>query len=184
MSEDIRTTGSRTVYRNDWITLREDRIVRADGTPGIYSYIDKPDFALVVPAADDGFWLVEQYRYPVRRRSWEFPQGAFPAGRNGSAEDLARAELAEETGFRAGTLRRIGHLDCANGISSHAFDIWLATDLVAGEPSREAEEQDMRQQWFSRPAVERMIRSGGITDDSTVAAYALLLLEGAHPGWP
>jgi hypothetical protein len=83
---------SREVYRNPWLSLREDEIRRPDGSGGIYSVIDKPDFALVIPAEPDGFHLVEQYRYPVRGRYWEFPQGTGAAT---DPEQLARAELAE-----------------------------------------------------------------------------------------
>jgi len=64
------------VYRNAWMTVREDTVRRQDGTTGIYGVVDKPDFALVLPRHERGFWLVEQYRYPVRRRSWEFPRAA------------------------------------------------------------------------------------------------------------
>ena len=41
----------------------------------------------------------------------------------------------------------------------------------------------MRQAWVPRARFEEMIGEGAITDDSTVAAYALLLLyERARPG--
>ena len=41
----------------------------------------------------------------------------------------------------------------------------------------------MRQAWVPRARFEEMISEGAITDDSTVAAYALLLLhERAQPG--
>lgn len=173
----IRCVSSRTVYRSRWMTVREDRIVRADGSPGTYNVIDKPDFALVLPAERDGFWLVEQYRYPVRGRYWEFPQGTFDPGHTGTPADLARAELAEETGLRAGLLTHLGHLHCAYGMSSQAFDVFLATDLVAGAHRRSVEEQDMRHRWVSRVDFERMVRAGDITDDSSLAAYTLLLLH-------
>ena len=45
----IQQVASREVYRNDWLTLREDDIRRPDGSPGIYSVIDKPTYALVIP---------------------------------------------------------------------------------------------------------------------------------------
>jgi len=63
--------------------LREDVIQRPDGSQGIHSYVEKPDFALIIPVDRDGFHLVEQYRYPVSHRSWEFPQGTLPHGRMG-----------------------------------------------------------------------------------------------------
>lgn len=37
------------MYRNDWMTLREDHIRRPDGSRGVYGVIDKPDYALVIP---------------------------------------------------------------------------------------------------------------------------------------
>lgn len=74
----IAQLSSRVVYENPWMTLREDQILRPDGSQGIYSVVDKPDLALIIPAHDDGFHLVEEYRYPIGRRSWAFPQGTFP----------------------------------------------------------------------------------------------------------
>src|SRR5690606_9465793 len=68
---------SRVVYRNPWMTVREDVIRHADGSPGIYGVVEKPDFALVLPRWSRGFWLVEQYRYPVGRRACKFPQGSW-----------------------------------------------------------------------------------------------------------
>lgn len=39
---------SRVVYRNPWMTVREDEVRRADGSPGIYGVVEKPDFALTL----------------------------------------------------------------------------------------------------------------------------------------
>ncbi|MEV8633338.1 NUDIX hydrolase [Streptosporangium sp. NPDC051023] len=172
----IEQVSTEVVYETRYVRLREDRIRRPDGSPGIYSYIEKPDFALVVPLEDDGFHLVEQYRYPVRRRSWEFPQGTLPGMATADPELLAREELRQETGLSAGTMRHLGRLHCAIGMASQGFDVFLATDLVHGQAELEIEEQDLRHQWFPREKVEEMIRTGVITDDSTLAAYTLLLL--------
>jgi 8-oxo-dGTP pyrophosphatase MutT (NUDIX family) len=159
--------------------VREDAVRRPDGSAGVYSVVDKPDFALVIPAEPAGFHLVEQYRYPVGGRYWEFPQGTGPAGTAPEPEALARAELAEETGLRAERWERLGHLHCAYGMSSQGFDVFLATGLTPGPTAREASEQDMRQRLVSRADFEAMIRAGRITDDSTLAAYALLLMREA-----
>jgi 8-oxo-dGTP pyrophosphatase MutT (NUDIX family) len=175
----VRQVSSREVYRNRWLSLREDEIRLPDGSDGIYSVIDKPDFALVIPAEPDGFHLVEQYRYPVGGRYWEFPQGTAPGGARIPPGDLARAELAEETGLRADSLELLGHLHCAYGMSSQGFDVFLATGLTPGPTAREASEQDMRQRRVSRAEFEELVRAGRVTDDSTLAAYALLLMREA-----
>lgn len=96
---EIRTTGSRLVYENRWLRVREDRIERPDGSPGLYTVVEKLDFSLVVPVDADGFHLIEQYRYPVRGRYWEFPQGTWdepggrsPGGGSGGAGSRDRPE--------------------------------------------------------------------------------------------
>ena len=94
---DIRRRASRVAFENQWLRLRVDEIEYADGTPGSYSVIEKTDFTVVLPFQDGGFWLVEQYRYPVSRRAWEFPQGTWRQGEGGSAEELAATELRQET---------------------------------------------------------------------------------------
>lgn len=173
----IKTVSSRIVYQCPWLSLREDEIERADGSGGIYAVVDKPDFALVIPMENGGFHLVEQYRYPVADRAWEFPSGSFPPGVTGTPQDMAAAELAEETGFTAGRLHKLGYLHCANGMTGEGVHIFLATDLMPGEPNREDTEQDMRQRWFPRTEIERMMRDGVITDGPSLAAYLLLVLQ-------
>jgi 8-oxo-dGDP phosphatase len=165
------------VYEDAWMRLRRDEIERRDGSRGTYAYVEKPDFAVVIPAEHDGFHLVEEFRYPIGRRTWSFPQGGWPPGQTGSPEELARLELSQETGFRAGVLARLGFLHCAHGISNQGGHCFVATGLEPGPPEREREEQDMRQAWVGRARFEEMIDEGLITDDSTVAAYALLLIS-------
>ena len=174
---DIRMLASGVVYEDRWMRLRRDEIERRDGSRGTYAFVEKADFALVIPAENDGFHLVEEFRYPIGRRTWSFPQGGFPPGDSGRPEELARLELAQETGLRARDLVKLGYLHCAHGISSQAGHYFLATGLEPGPPEREHEEQDMRQAWVPRARFEEMISEGLITDDSTVAAYALLLLR-------
>lgn len=175
----VRTESSREVYRNAWMSVREDRVVRDDGSTGIYGVVDKPDFALVIPQTLEGFWLVEQFRYPVGRRAWEFPQGSWGAGGVGSAVELARAELAEEAGPTAATLMHLGHLYEAYGFCSQGFNVYLATDLQHGEVAREQSESDMQHRLVSDHEFRRMVRTGDVVDGASLAAYALLQLQRA-----
>jgi 8-oxo-dGTP pyrophosphatase MutT (NUDIX family) len=164
------------VYRNSWLTLREDDIRRADGSKGIYAVVDKPTYALVIAHDGDRFQLVEQFRYPLGLRRWEFPQGTAPELAHVEPAELAARELREETGLRAASLVALGQLDVAPGMSTQRGWVFLATGITEGEHEREHEEQDMHSEWFSREQVERMIRDGDITDAQSIAAWALLLL--------
>jgi 8-oxo-dGTP pyrophosphatase MutT (NUDIX family) len=173
----IRTTSSREVFANEWLRLREDGIEYADGTRGTYTVVEKRDFALVIPLMDNGFWLVQQFRYTVGSREWEFPQGGWPADVSGTQDELARAELAQETGFRAGSMTHLGRLFAAYGFSGQSYDVFLASDLVPGPPDRERTESDMVHRWFAEPDVRDMIRHGELRDAHSVAALALLDLH-------
>src|SRR4051812_12152575 len=97
----LRRTSSRVVYANQWLSVREDEFERSDGATGVYGVVDKQDFAIVVAEQDGMFHLVEQFRYPIGRRSWEFPMGGWPVEKTGTALELAQAELREETGLIA-----------------------------------------------------------------------------------
>lgn len=176
----IEAISSREVYANKWMTVREDAIRRPDGTEGIYGVIDKPPYALVIARTGDEsgqrYALVEQFRYPLGLRRWEFPQGTV--GLTALApEVLAARELREETGLRAASMTELGMLDVAAGMSSQRGHVFLATGVTEGAAEREHEEQDMRSAWFPRDEVEQMMRTGAITDAQSIAAWTLLLLH-------
>jgi 8-oxo-dGDP phosphatase len=175
--DQIHRVASREVYRNSWLTLREDDIRRPDGSTGIYAVIDKPTYALVIPRDGDRFHLVEQFRYPLGMRRWEFPQGTAPDQERLDPTELAARELREETGLRADSMELLGTLDVAPGMSSQRGLVFLATDITEGEHDREHEEQDMHSAWFTRVQLERMMRDGDITDAQSVAAWTLLQLR-------
>jgi 8-oxo-dGTP pyrophosphatase MutT (NUDIX family) len=175
--EPIARVASREVYRNNWMVVREDDIRRPDGTAGVYGVIDKPTYALVIARDGDRFRLVEQFRYPLGLRRWEFPQGTAPGLADLEPAKLAARELREETGLRAGSMVVLGQLDVAPGMSSQRGWVFLATDITEGEHDREHEEQDMHSEWFTRDEVERMILDGDITDAQSIAAWALFTLR-------
>lgn len=170
----IRQLSSREVYRSPWMSVREDEVRFPSGVTGSYSVVDKQDFVLVLPYADGGFWLVQQFRYPVGSREWEFPQGGWPAGHGGGTPaELAAAELREETGLSATSLRHLGRLYAAYGYSSQRYDVFLATGLTEGATQREATEADMVHDWRPRTEIDAMIRRGEFADAHSVAALAL-----------
>ncbi len=177
----VETLGSKQVYANPWMAVREDAVRRSDGSTGIYAVVDSPDIALIIPADGDRLHLVEQYRYPVAGRRWEFPSGSADQRLDADPAALAARELREETGLLAGRLTPLGKLDVSPSMFSQRCSVFLATDLTDSTPQRELEEQDMRSAWFTRADVERMINDGTITDTKSIAAYTLLLLHGQTP---
>ena len=178
--KEIRQLATREVYRSQWLAVREDEVEFPSGTVGTYAVVDKRDFVLVLPYADGGFWLVEQFRYPVGSREWEFPQGGWAHGQDGTQRELAVAELREETGLVADELVHLGRLHTAYGFCSQGYDIFLATGLTAGETKREATEQDMIHEWRSLEEIHAMIRSGELADAHSLAALTLYDLHASR----
>lgn len=173
----IRRLSGREVYRNRWLSLREDIVERDDGSTGIYSVVDKPPMAIVIPLDGDDIWLVEQYRYTLGRRVWELPQGAYEDGPGLAAEELARQELREETGLRAGAVVELGQLYVAYGFCSQPMHVFVASELTEGEHAREQTEQDMAVGRVPLVRFEAMLRDGEIVDSMTHAAYGLYRLR-------
>jgi ADP-ribose pyrophosphatase len=173
----IRTVHSRVVYRNRWLTLREDQIERPDGSPGMYAVIEKPDFALVIPMEDDHLYLVEQYRLPVQGRFLEFPQGSWELQPNANPIEVARGELQEETGLRAEQLQHLGHLFIASGMTNQGFHIFRATGLTKGAPLPENEEHDLVVKRVRVAEFTRMVQAGEIKDAASISAWALLMMK-------
>ncbi|WP_243373600.1 NUDIX domain-containing protein [Microvirga solisilvae] len=174
---DITTLGSRIVYENKWMKVREDRIRRKDGSLGIYGVVDKSDFVIIVPIQDGIVHLVQQYRYPIGQRQWEFPQGSWEEQPDADPRDLARGELEEETGLLAGDIQEVGQLYPLYGTVTQSYRIFLATDLKPGRRRLEHEEQDLVTKAFPLSEVETMILNGTIRDAGTVASFGMLRLK-------
>lgn len=174
MAADIKTLGSRIVYENRWMRVREDRIARLDGGEGIYGIVEKPDFAIIAAINDGVIHLVQQYRYPVRGRYWELPQGSWEHAPDTDPADLARAELREETGLEADEMIDAGHLFVCHGYSRQGYHVFLARGLTAGATDLDPEEQDLISRPFHISTVLNMVCDGTIKDAATVAALGLL----------
>ena len=185
-----RVTSTRVVYENRWMRLHEDRLERPDGAPGLYAWVEKPPAAVIVPldqpkgARHLYVWLIEQFRHPVGQRFWEFPQGAWEDAPHALPEELARGELAEETGLRAATMESLGRLYYAYGLSDQTFEVWLATGLEPGPQDLEDTERGLRVARFPVDELEAMIERGEVCDAASVAAWHRVTMRGRRPPQP
>jgi ADP-ribose pyrophosphatase len=174
----IKTLSSRIAYENRWTRLREDIIRWPDGSEGLYGVVERADFVVIFPHHANGdVTLVEQYRYPVRRRMIELPMGMWEEKPGTDPAEVARGELAEETGLLATSLIRVGEVFQGAGYSNQRGHVFHATGLRRGEARREISEQDMTTHRMPIDQLEAMIRGGEITDAITIAAFALLRLK-------
>ncbi len=177
----IRTISSREVYRNPWCRVREDVIERSatahgGAQRGVYGVMDKEPAVIVIPLerAEDGefVWLVRQYRYTVGDTFYELPQGSWEEAEVNAVE-LARGELAEETGLRAERMTPLADLWIAYGAMRQIHHVFLAEGLSQGETARDPEEHDMTVHRVTVQAFETMLLDGRVMDNCTAAAWGV-----------
>lgn len=171
----ITTLSSREVYRNQWMRLREDEILRSNGKRGIYGVVEKEDAAIILPVDQGRVWLVEQYRYTIEERAVELPQGGWEMEVE-SPEELARGELKEELGLDAAEMTCLGWNWIAYGFTRQKQHVFLATGLTESENDPDPEEHDLQVRSVTVAEFEEMILNGTIRDNCTIAAWGLYLL--------
>jgi ADP-ribose pyrophosphatase len=176
----ITTLASREVYRNHWMRLREDEILRSNGQRGIYGVVEKHDGAIILPidideAGAERIWLVEQFRYTIQERVLELPQGAWERTVE-NPEELARGELKEETGLEAERMDYLGFSWIAYGFTRQRHHVFVAAGLRMTESEPDAEEHDIAVRCVSIADFERLMLEGRIRDGCTQAAWCLYLL--------
>ena len=167
---------TREVYRNAWIRVREDQVLRPNGTPGIYGVVECGLAVGVVPLDAEGrVHLVGQYRYPTGEYSWEVPTGTG----DGAEDPLEAAgrELEEETGLRAARWTSLGRVQVSNSVTDQLGVLYLAEELTAGA-ARPDETEDLVVRAVPFEDAVAMAASGEISD--AFSALALLRAWYAH----
>jgi 8-oxo-dGTP pyrophosphatase MutT (NUDIX family) len=168
-----RTTATREVYSNPWITVREDQVVRPDGSPGIYGVMSTSRAVGVVAVTSAGaIVLVGQWRYTLGAYSWEIVEGGSDDGEAPLA--AAKRELVEEAGYEAGSWSTlIGELALSNSVTDEVATVFLATDLT--EVARDPDPTEiLTVRHVDLDTALAAYDDGAITDAITVAALLTL----------
>lgn len=168
----ISTLSTREVYRNHWMRVREDDILRSNGQKGIYGVVEKDPAAIILPIQDGRVWLVEQYRYTIEQRALELPQGGWEMEID-HPEELARGELREETGLIAAEMTLLGTLWIAYGFARQKQYVFLATGLTPAEKDLDPEEHDLTAHSLAIADFEQKMLDGTIQDGCTVSAWGM-----------
>ena len=134
-----RLLSSQTVYNGRAFIIRRDELRIPSGVTILREVVDHPGAVAVVPILNNkSILMVKQYRYPVSRVLLEIPAGTLRKGER--PLDGARRELVEETGYRAGYLKKILRCYTSPGYSSELLHIFLATGLSKTNSRVDADE--------------------------------------------
>jgi len=140
MQNPWKKINSQHIYKNDWINVREDKVITPAGDSGIYSVVEASPAIGIVPITENlETYLVGQYRYPINSYSWEIPEGGGNPGE--MPIDTAKRELKEETGLTANKWTSLGELYTSNCFTNEIGHIFLAESLQAGEPEPDPTEK-------------------------------------------
>ncbi|HOL11858.1 MAG TPA: NUDIX hydrolase [Bacillota bacterium] len=119
----------RVVYEGRVLSVRVDSVVTEKGRETTREIVVRPDTVAIVAIDQDlNILLVRQYRYAISKYALEIPAGLVDKGE--TAEEAARRELREETGYDCTNLRPIYTFWPAIGYSTEQMTIFLGTDLV------------------------------------------------------
>ncbi|MGQ4556635.1 NUDIX domain-containing protein [Halobellus sp. GM3] len=129
-----RTTGSEIDYTCPGFDVRRDDVVLPDGTETDLHYVDEPEAVVILPFTPDGdVVVIEEWRQAVDRVTRGLPAGSAEPD-DDDLVAVARRELAEETGYEAGSLRHLFAVEPSNGLLNSVHHYFLARDC---EPTAE-----------------------------------------------
>lgn len=163
-------------FENPWMKV-VDYQTSTDGTPGIYTVIERRDAAVCALENTKGeILLVNSYRYPIQDTSWELPMGGIELGEEPNV--AAARELMEETGAAA-SLAKIGEFCPIPGLTPQKAYVFY------GQVSPEEERKILEFQkptdelvgwnFVARDEIRTMIKNCQIKDGITLGSLAFLL---------
>ena len=113
------------------LTVVCDELRKPDGSKMQYRYLAGRGSASVLAFTEQNqVVLTRQYRHPQRRTIFDLPAGGIHEGE--TPQETALRELAEETGYIAGSMQKLGYYAPLPGMTSHVCHIFVARDLTPG----------------------------------------------------
>lgn len=165
----MKTISSTQLIETPIFRVTRDRALDPDGFEITRAIVQHQGSAVVMPVDDrQRVLLVRQYRLPARQYLWELPAGRVDPGE--TALQAARRELAEETGYRARSMKKLVEFWASPGFLAEKMTIYLATGLTPGE-STPMEDERIETRWFSVARIDSMIRSGKLRDGKTLIGF-------------
>lgn len=120
--------GSQEKYKNPWIRVREDQVIRPDGRDGIFGIVEMMAGVSVLALDEDGFvYLTKEFRYGIECDSIELVSGGID--KNESELESAKRELKEELGIEASEWINLGRVDPFTSVVVSPASMYLARDL-------------------------------------------------------
>jgi ADP-ribose pyrophosphatase len=165
--------GTRTVHEGRVITVRVDDIEVRSGLNVRRDVVSHPGAVVMLALDAEGRILwVRQHRWAAQRELLELPAGTLEHDEAPAA--CAQRELAEETGFAAGTWKQLGGFYSAPGFCDEYLTAFLATDLRP-EHADGDEDEDITVEPLTLNESLARVDAGEIVDAKSLAALMLYM---------
>jgi len=162
---------SEVFHENKWWQGIHDRFRLPNGKEGDYFYMDTPGAVMIIAVDDNGKILLHrQYRYLFDKVSLELPCGGIKPSQ--TVEEAALAELAEETGYSAKKLEKIGQFATANALMNEVGHVFLAQDLELSDAKKD-ETEDFESVRLTPEEIDEAIKTGEIWCGFTIIGWTL-----------
>jgi ADP-ribose diphosphatase len=166
MKSHVRVLSSKTLYNGRVIRLKLDRVIEPGGVEVTREIVEHHGSVVVIPRLPNGrIVLVRQFRYATKKHLWELVAGSMEDGE--SVIRAARRELEEETGYRAGSLKRLFSFYPSPGILTEQMHLVEAWDLTLAKANLEDDER-IEVAEFSKIKIDKLLREKKITDGKTL----------------
>jgi ADP-ribose pyrophosphatase len=177
-SKRAKVLKSSVVFKGPLFSVRRDIVTEPAGYTVRRDVVVHPG-SVVVLAMRDGrsgpeVLLERQYRHAIGDFMWELPAGKVDAGEQ--PLQAAKRELLEETGFRAKRWKKMLGFYVSPGFVNERMNVFLATDLRAGEAQPEADEA-IEVRFVPLKRTIAMAESGTIRDAKTLASLFWVALR-------
>ena len=157
-----KTKSSKVVYKNPWIKVREDKVIRPDGKEGIYGVIDKQDgIGIVVLDNKNRVYLAGQWRYLTGQYTLSIIGGTRENGETPLAS--AKRELLEEVSLVADDWEHLITFYPSIEVFNEKFYIFLARGLSKAKSIRDSAEDVSAKKVEFKKAIN-MIKKGKMVD--------------------
>lgn len=161
----------RVIYRGRKIDLALQTVELAGGERAQREVVIHRGAVALLPMVDrDRVCLVTNRRYAVGRLLMEVPAGTLDPGE--SPDATAVRELREETGYSAGSIRKIGEWWVSPGVMTERMHLYLCEDLWPGptEPQPDEHLEPVVVPWSEAVA---MVADGRIDDAKSMLAILI-----------
>jgi len=156
----------RSIFKGKKVELVLDEMKLPDGRAVERELVLHPGAAVILALVRPGvILLVRQYRYAVGGVLYELPAGTLDPDE--TPEQCAARELAEETGFRPGLLRKLASFWSSPGVLTETMHLFLASRLRKTARNLDEDERIEVEEVALPDALDR-IRDGRIADAKTI----------------